>query len=178
MTVEKEKTLITDIRTLGILPKAKDACLVMLYGPDLGKRYTISNNPLLIGRAEDSTICVDRDSISRKHAQIIVEDTLYQIEDLGSTNGTYINDRSIKKVPLQAIVGGDASLNAKILYNIFNSKSTDAQRDIVLINAASAFMVNGMARDIQDGLEIVQEVIKNGKAKEKLVQIIDISNKL
>ena len=87
-------------------------------------------------------------------------------------------DYGIKKVPLRAIVGGDASLNAKILYNIFNSKSTDAQRDIVLINAASAFMVNGMARDIQDGLEIAQRTIRSGKAKEKLSKIIEISNKL
>ena len=84
----------------------------------------------------------------------------------------------IKKVPLKAIVGGDASFNAQILHNIFEDKATEAQRDIVLINAACALMVDGIARDIQDGLEIVQEVIKNGKAKEKLVQIIDISNKL
>ncbi len=84
----------------------------------------------------------------------------------------------IKKVPLKAIVGGDASFNTDILHNIFTSKATDAQRDIVLINAASALMVDGMARDIQDGLEIAREVIKTGKAKEKLRQIIEISNKL
>ncbi len=84
----------------------------------------------------------------------------------------------IRKVPLKAIVGGDASVNAEILHNIFSSNATDAQRDIVLINAASALMVDGMARDIQDGLEIAREVIRKGKAKEKLKQIIDISNKL
>jgi len=84
----------------------------------------------------------------------------------------------IKRVPLKAIVGGDASSNAAILHNIFNSTATDAQRDIVLINAATAFMVDGVARDIQDGLEIARELIKKGKAKEKLKQIIEISNKL
>jgi anthranilate phosphoribosyltransferase len=84
----------------------------------------------------------------------------------------------IKRVPLKAIVGGDASFNAGILHDIFSSKATDAQRDIVLINAASALMVDGMARDIQDGLEIAREVIKTGKAKEKLSKIMEISNKL
>lgn len=84
----------------------------------------------------------------------------------------------IKRVPLKAIVGGDAAFNAGILHNIFDSRATDAQRDIVLINAASALMVDGMARDIQDGLEIAREVVKKGKAKEKLKQIIEISNKL
>lgn len=84
----------------------------------------------------------------------------------------------IKRVPLKAIVGGDAAFNAGILHNIFDSRATDAQRDIVLINAASALMVDGMARDIQDGLEIAREVVKKGKAKEKLKLIIEISNKL
>ncbi len=87
-------------------------------------------------------------------------------------------DYGIKKVPLKAIIGGDAAFNAGILYKIFDSNATDAQRDIVLINAAAALMVEGSARDIQDGLEIAREVIRKGKTKEKLKQIIDISNKL
>ncbi|WP_455756011.1 anthranilate phosphoribosyltransferase [Sulfurimonas sp.] len=85
---------------------------------------------------------------------------------------------NIKKVPLKAIIGGDAKQNAQILYNIFDSKATDAQRDIVLINAAAALMVDGKARDIQDGLEIANMAIRKGLAKDKLKQIIEISNKL
>ncbi|WP_229855075.1 anthranilate phosphoribosyltransferase [Candidatus Sulfurimonas marisnigri] len=85
---------------------------------------------------------------------------------------------AIKRVPLRAIMGGDAKDNALILHNIFDNKATDAQRDIVLINAASALVVDGLARDIQDGLEIAQKALKTGKAKEKLKNIIEISNKL
>lgn len=84
----------------------------------------------------------------------------------------------IKKAPLSAIMGGDSKANAKILYNIFDENATDAQRDIVLINTACALMVDGLARDIQDGLEIARESIKIRKAKEKLKKIIEISNKL
>lgn len=84
----------------------------------------------------------------------------------------------IKRVPLKAIVGGDAKENAKILYNIFDGTSTDAQRDIVLINTAAALMVEGVARDMQDGLEMAKEAIKTSKAKEKFKKIIEISNKL
>jgi anthranilate phosphoribosyltransferase len=75
-------------------------------------------------------------------------------------------------------MGGDAKENAQILYNIFDNKSTDAQRDIVLINAAVALMVDGKARDIQDGLEMAFSAIKNAKAKDKLQQIVEISNRL
>ena len=84
----------------------------------------------------------------------------------------------IRKVPLKAIVGGDAQENANILYNIFDSSASDAQRDIVLINAAAALMVDGLARDMQDGLEMANEAICNNRAKKKLKQIIEVSNKL
>ena len=84
----------------------------------------------------------------------------------------------ISKVPLKAIIGGDANKNAQILYDIFDAKSTDAQRDIVLINAASALMVDGAARDIQDGLEMARSAISSGKAKDKLKEIVKISNQL
>jgi anthranilate phosphoribosyltransferase len=84
----------------------------------------------------------------------------------------------IKKMPIKAIVGGDAKENAQILLNIFDGKATDAQRDIVLINSAAALMVDGIARDMQDGLDIAREAIKKSKAKEKLKQIVEISNKL
>jgi len=85
---------------------------------------------------------------------------------------------SIKKAPLEAIMGGDAKQNARILFNIFDANASDAQRDIVLLNAAAALMVDGSARDIQDGLGMAREAIKNARAKKKLRQIIEISNKL
>ena len=84
----------------------------------------------------------------------------------------------IKKTPIKAIVGGNAGQNAQILKNIFDSSATDAQRDIVLINTATSLVVDGLARDIQDGLEMAREAITNARAKKKLKQIIEISNKL
>lgn len=84
----------------------------------------------------------------------------------------------IKKAPIEAIVGGSAKENAQILINIFDARATDAQRDIVLLNSAAALVVDGLARDIQDGLEMSREAIANGRAKKKLKQIIEISQKL
>jgi len=84
----------------------------------------------------------------------------------------------IKRAPLDAIVGGDAKFNAQILHDIFSNNAQQAQKDIVLINAAASLMVEGMARDIQDGLEIANEMILSGKAKSKLDQIIKVSSLL
>lgn len=84
----------------------------------------------------------------------------------------------VKMMPLKAIIGGDAKENANILRNIFNNKATDAQRDIVLINAAASLIVDGLARDMQDGMEMAREALANNRAKKKLKQIIEVSNKL
>ena len=84
----------------------------------------------------------------------------------------------IKRSPLESIVGGSANFNAALVHDIFSNQATDAQRDIVLINSAASLIVDGQARDFQDGLEIAQEAIDSKKAKEKLKQIIEVSNSL
>jgi len=97
-----------------------------------------------------------------------------QIEEFEIDPSNY----GIKKVKLDAIVGGDADFNAALVHDIFTNRATDAQRDIVLINAAAAFMVEGIARDLQDGLEIARDAIFSKKAVEKLNQIVKVSNSL
>ena len=84
----------------------------------------------------------------------------------------------LKLAPLEAIAGGDAKENAKIMFNIFDNAATQAQRDIVLLNTAASLMVDGLARDIQDGLEMGREALANARAKKKLKQIVELSNKL
>ena len=84
----------------------------------------------------------------------------------------------LKLAPLKAIAGGDAKVNAKIMFDIFDNAATDAQRDIVLLNTAASLMVDGLARDMQDGLEMGREALSNARAKKKLKQIVEISNKL
>lgn len=84
----------------------------------------------------------------------------------------------IKKAPFEAILGGEAEQNGKILTDILHNRSTEPQRDMVLINAAYALVAEGMARDAQEGLEIARDTLQSGKAAEKLQQIITVSSKL
>ena len=84
----------------------------------------------------------------------------------------------LKLAPKEEVVGGDASFNANITRELLSNKLTGAKLDIVLINAAAALIVDEKARDFQDGIAIAREVILNGKAKEKLEQIIKVSNQL
>lgn len=113
--------------------------------------------------------------------EISISDVTYasQLKD-GKVSEFIIDPQEygIKRVPLSSIMGGEAKENAQILLKIFDSTAADAQRDIVLINTACALMVDGLARDIQDGLEMAREALANHRAKKKLKQIIEISNKL
>ena len=84
----------------------------------------------------------------------------------------------LKRAPFQAILGGDAETNARILRNVLSGQAEAAQRDIVLLNAAAALEADGMARDIQEGLEIAEDAVGSGRAKAKLDQIVKVSSTL
>ena len=84
----------------------------------------------------------------------------------------------LKKYPFEAILGADASTNASITQSILAGKEEGAKRDVVLLNAAAALEVEGMARDMQEGLEIARDTILSGKATQHLAKIIKVSGAL
>lgn len=84
----------------------------------------------------------------------------------------------ITKAPFEAILGGEAETNARILTDILHNRATDAQCDMVLINAAYALVAEGMARDAHEGLEIARDTLRSGKAAQKLDQIVAVSSSL
>ena len=75
---------------------SKEACLVVINGVDLGKKYNLAQRSTLIGRSSKVDIQVDEDSISRNHAVIENYGDDIVVRDLNSTNGTYVNDRPIQ----------------------------------------------------------------------------------
>ena len=83
-----------------------------------------------------------------------------------------------KLQPQKAILGGSAKENAQITKDIFSNESTNAQRDIVVLNAGFALFVDGKARDIKEAFEIARDGLESGKARKHLNIITDISNKL
>jgi anthranilate phosphoribosyltransferase len=77
----------------------------------------------------------------------------------------------------EQILGGGAKENATITRGILTGEITDAKRDVVILNTAAALIVDGKARDMQDGLEIAKDALNSGKAKEQLAKIIEVSSK-
>src|SRR5262245_62494024 len=78
------------------------ACLVILYGGELGRRIPLSPVEASIGRDDDNAIHVDIDTISRRHARLFVRMGAHWLEDLGSTNGTFLNEERLSRsMPLR-----------------------------------------------------------------------------
>jgi diguanylate cyclase (GGDEF)-like protein len=81
-------------------PGASDgsAVLVLLYppGPDLGRRFPLTpDREHVVGRLDDLDVPIDADSVSRRHARLYRREDGWCAEDLGSTNGTFVNDRRL-----------------------------------------------------------------------------------
>lgn len=85
-----------------ILDGPADRAMVVIHrGPAKGARFLIDQNQSSIGRSTDSQIFLDDVTVSRKHAAIEVEDGVFTLVDLGSLNGTYLNNQSVAKSALK-----------------------------------------------------------------------------
>lgn len=79
-------------RTRGGRGRARTARqLLVTQGPLTGTRISLDSRPILIGRADDSTLVLDDDYASTRHARIAQQGDDWYVEDLGSTNGTWID---------------------------------------------------------------------------------------
>ena len=77
--------------------------LIVTEGSLAGTRVALAGKPILIGRANDSTLVLTDDYASTRHARISESNGVWYLEDLGSTNGTYIGHTKVTgPVPLEA----------------------------------------------------------------------------
>jgi diguanylate cyclase (GGDEF)-like protein len=100
------KTRVTQIQALHPSTIGGQACLVLIYAGapgagDIGRRFELPGEELIIGRGSDADIQIDRDSVSRRHAKLYRQDGHWCVCDLQSTNGSYVNDMPITEHTLK-----------------------------------------------------------------------------
>jgi len=69
--------------------------LVMRAGPNPGKTIPIEKSEIFIGRDIANDVLINDAEVSRRHARISIQAGNYVIEDLGSTNGTFVNGQKL-----------------------------------------------------------------------------------
>jgi hypothetical protein len=79
----------------------KIAQLEVLSGPLMGRTITLEGEVTSIGSAPGSTVVITDQGVSRKHVGIRRQGAAYELADLGSTNGVYVNGEKVAKKRLE-----------------------------------------------------------------------------
>lgn len=123
---------------------------------------------------------------SRQAFVVCGEETFDEISVCGATRVSELKNGEIKTFEIapealgfkraapEAIRGGDAQANAEIIRKILVGEK-GARRDVVLLNAAAAFVAAGLDGDLKEGIERAAESIDSGLAAEKLDSLIDLT---
>lgn len=108
----------------------------------------------------------------------------------GNSSFAYVEDNRISEGEInpealgftlaskEAILGGDAAVNAQITRDIFSAKEKGSKRDIIVLNAAFALFVDGNVRDIDEAIALAKEGLDSGKAEKHLKFMAEVSQKL
>jgi len=79
---------------------AGQGVLVVKRGPNAGSRFVLEGSSVTAGRSPDSDIFLDDVTVSRRHASFVPSGVSYEVRDVGSLNGTYLNRERIEAAPL------------------------------------------------------------------------------
>lgn len=120
--------------------------------------------------------------LGAKHAFVVHGDGLDEISLAGETRITEVRDGRIHgfsvtpedfgvaRAPLAALRGGTPHENAELILQIFQGR-TGPPRDVVLVNAAAALVVTGIAGDFRSGVRLAAHSIDSGAALAKMHQL-------
>lgn len=122
---EEQRTTVLDIA--GPTPSDRDpkaACLVVIYGDELGKRVALGPDKLTCGREAENAVQLDDERVSRRHAEIVWNGSDFVVIDQGSTNGTFINNVAIERTKLRH---GDQLKIGRTIFKFLHGNTAEAQ---------------------------------------------------
>jgi diguanylate cyclase (GGDEF)-like protein len=121
-----ESTVLTQLapaRAITAEP-ARRACLVVIFGAEIGRRIALEGRDVVIGRAASNDLQLDNDSVSRTHAIISRTSHGFVLRDQGSTNGSFINDQPVRE---RALKDGDQIRIGRAMLKFLTSDNVEAQ---------------------------------------------------
>jgi two-component system, cell cycle response regulator len=103
---------------------AQHACLVVIFGAEIGRRIALEGTEVVVGRASTADLVLDSDSVSRTHAIVSRTSRGFVLRDQDSTNGTFVNDQPIRE---RALKDGDQIRIGRAMLKFLTSNNVEAQ---------------------------------------------------
>lgn len=100
----------------------ESAMLIIHRGPNRGERFLLNSPETSIGRSGENDVLLDDVTVSRKHANIRRAGERFELIDLGSLNGTYVNNNSIARATLTS--GDEVQFGKFHMLFVQNSKNS------------------------------------------------------
>ncbi|NLC98646.1 MAG: FHA domain-containing protein [Actinomycetales bacterium] len=94
--------------------RGKPKQLIIIDGPNQGQSVPLGTEPILLGRGTDAAIRLNDDYVSTRHTRFATNGEQWFVEDLGSTNGTYIGNQRVSN-PVPIAVGVPVRLGKTIV---------------------------------------------------------------
>jgi diguanylate cyclase (GGDEF)-like protein len=148
-----QRVTITETPELSL--DAQAACLVVIAGPMLGVKVELGIEPLVIGRSDTAGLTIPHPSVSRQHCRIMFTDRCYWLEDLGSTNRTYINGKAVDKIGL---TDGDRIKLGDNVLKFFDAGSVEANYQKQLVDLAVTDELTGLSNRRHFVAQLNQEI--------------------
>jgi serine phosphatase RsbU (regulator of sigma subunit) len=136
------------------------AILVTLRGPEMGRHFPLQPERTTLGRQIDCHVCLAGKQVSRQHALIVCEGGQHFLEDLGSSNGTYLNGRRIQARTRVALTDRDTLQIGPYLFGLRETPNGGVDPPLVVREAVSAVTVHQglFAQDPAAKLQLVLEI--------------------
>lgn len=108
------------------------ARLVMSQGPQPGESFILDKEVITLGRAPTNDVVIAEPQVSRQHARIVRQDDVLVIEDLGSTNGTFVN--GMRLVGPHVLLNGDViSLGDAVRFTYYAGGPAGARTTVPIV---------------------------------------------
>ena len=109
--------------------------LIMRTGPTPGATYTLEGDQLNIGRDSTNEITINDAEVSRRHARLTFQGGKYVLEDLGSTNGSFVNGQRLAGP--RVLKDGEVVSFGEQIVLVFEVKANDPGATMVSPSAAA-----------------------------------------
>ena len=133
----------------------------------------VTEPEITIGRSGNADLKLVHQSVSRKHASLRFDDGTFTLEDLGSSNGTFVNDEQIKNQALKL----DDQVKIGDFFLLFKPLCTQGQKELASLQWMESYSVNDQEAKEADGFtrmlspEAIQDAMQHVSLRNSAVLI-------